>query len=84
MVRNDQLALLQELVGDANAFAEQSAGILAQIEHQALQISKLVERFGHFMLGGFLEAGDVEVADAGLDQEVRGRRCCAESRRAPG
>ena len=44
VVRNDQLALLQELVGHADAFAEQAAGILPQIEDQALQIAHLVER----------------------------------------
>ncbi len=71
MMGNDQLTLLEELVGDANAFAEQSAGILAKIEHQAFEVTHLIKRFGDFMLGGLLESGDVHVADAGLDHEVQ-------------
>src|SRR5580698_4864027 len=70
-MRDDQLSLLQEFVGYAYAFAEQSSGILAQIKHQTFQISHLIERFGNFMLGGFLESGDVHVSDAGLDHEVQ-------------
>ena len=35
MVRNDHLALLQEMVGHRHAFIQQAAGIAAQIEHQA-------------------------------------------------
>ena len=49
MMRNDQLTLLQELVGNAHAFVEQAARILPQVENQALQIAHLVERFGNFM-----------------------------------
>ena len=55
VMRNDELSLLQELVGHANAFAQQSAGIAAQIENQSLQIAELIERFGNFMLGGLVE-----------------------------
>ena len=69
MMRNDQLALLQEFVGNAHAFAQQSAGILAQVQNQPFQIAELVERIGDFVLGGLLEAGNVDVANAGLDQE---------------
>ena len=36
MVRNDQLSLTQELVGNADALGQQSAGILAQVKDQAL------------------------------------------------
>ncbi len=37
MVGNDQLTLVQELVGDAHAFTQQAAGILAQVKNQSLQ-----------------------------------------------
>src|SRR5947207_9025503 len=69
-MRNDQLALFQELVGHANAFAEQSAGILPQVKHQALAAAELVERIGYLMLGGFLEPCDWNVAHARLNQET--------------
>ncbi len=45
MVRDDELSLLQELVGHAYAFTEQSAGILAKIEDQTLEIAHLIEHF---------------------------------------
>ena len=37
-MRNDDLALLQELVRHRHAFVQQPAGILAQIEHQPLDV----------------------------------------------
>ena len=70
-MRNDELSLLQKLVGHADAFTQQSAGILAQIEDQTLQMSpNSSSASANFMFGGLLEAGDVHVADAGLDQEM--------------
>ena len=63
-MRNDQLSLTQELVSNADAFVEQAAGILPQIEDQSLQVAHLIERVGNFVLRGFVEAGDVHVADA--------------------
>ena len=38
VMRHDQLALLQEVIGHGDAFVQQSAGIVAQVEHQALNI----------------------------------------------
>ena len=67
---NDQLTPLQEFVRHANAFAEQASGIAAQIEDQALQIAELIKRVGDLVFRGFVEAADVHVADAGLDQEM--------------
>ena len=61
---------LQELVGDADAFAQQPAGIASQVEDQSLQIAERIERFRNFVLGRFVEAVDVHVADARLDQEM--------------
>ena len=70
-MRNDQLSLMQELVRHAHAFVEQAAGILPQIKNQSLQVAHLVERVRHFMLRGFIETGNVHIADSGLDQEVQ-------------
>jgi hypothetical protein len=41
MVRNDQLSLMQELVGHAHAIIEQPAGILSQDEDQSLELAGL-------------------------------------------
>ena len=71
MVGNDELPLAQELVGDADALAEQAAGVLPEVENQAFEIAHFVERVCHFMLGGLIETGDVHVADAGADHEVQ-------------
>src|ERR1700722_3026569 len=67
---NDELTPLQELVSHAYAFAQQAAGIAAQIENQAFQIAEPIQRVGDFVFGGLIEAADVHVADAGLDQEM--------------
>src|SRR5215475_14987877 len=67
---NDELPLLEELVGYANAFAEQATGVTPQVQNQALQITERIERLGNLALGSFVEPVDVHVADARLDQEV--------------
>src|SRR5581483_8051722 len=69
-MRDDELALLQELVSYANSFAEQAARIAAQVEDQSLQISEGIQSLGDLMLGGLVEAIHVHVADAGFDQEM--------------
>src|SRR5260370_1144770 len=63
--------MLEEFIGDAYAFTEQASGILPQIEEQSLQIAHLIQSLGYFMLGGFLESGDVHVTDARLNHEVQ-------------
>src|SRR4029077_19932808 len=71
VVGDDQLALREEFVGNAYAFTQQPSWILPQIEDQAFQIAHLIESFGNFMLGRFLESGNVHVTDAGLDHEMQ-------------
>src|SRR4051812_10721189 len=70
MMRNDQLSTLQELVGYSHAFAQQPARVLPQVKNQAFDIAHLFERLRDFMLGGFLESGNVHVADTRLDHEM--------------
>src|SRR5580658_7319187 len=70
MVRNDKLTPLQEFVSHADALTEQTAGIAAQVEDQALQIAELIERVGDFVFRGFVESADVHVSEAGLDEEM--------------
>ena len=68
-LRDDDLALLEELVGDVDGFVEQTAGVAAEVEDQAVEVAEVVERVAYFAAGGLHEAGDVDVADAGTDQE---------------
>ena len=70
MVGNDDLSLLQELVSHADAFTQQSAGILPQVEDQPVDVAQLIQRLPQLVLGGLLETGDVDVADAGANQEM--------------
>ena len=55
VVRNDGLPLLQELVGDRDAFVEQAAGIVAQIEHQAVDVvfTQFLQRVFQFLARWF-------------------------------
>ena len=70
-LRDDDLALLQELVGHVDGFVEEAAGVAAEIEDEAVEIARteVVERVADFVAGGLDKAGDVDVADAGTDQE---------------
>ena len=70
MVRNDERAFAQEFVGHADAFAEQSTGILAEIEDEPFRSPISSRACGDFVLGGLVESSDVHVADAGPDHEM--------------
>src|SRR5271167_287236 len=70
VVGNNDLSLLQELVGHADAFAQQSAGILPQVEDQAVEVTHLIKRLPQLVLGRLLEAGDVNVAYARPNHEM--------------
>ena len=68
-MRNDDLTLLQEFVGNANTFIQQSARIAAKIEDQAFQIAKALQRVFNFRFRGFIEGCYVHVADSRPHQE---------------
>src|SRR5260370_38505829 len=70
MVRDDDLSLLKKFVSDAYAFAEQPAGIAAEIEHHALKVAEFVQRLDHFGLGGLIKAGYVHMANARPTEEL--------------
>src|ERR1700680_4226484 len=70
VMRDDDLSLLKKFVSYAHAFAEQSAGIAAEIENQALKVAEFVQRLDHFGLGGLIEAGDMHIADARPNEEM--------------
>ena len=74
MVGNDKLSFVQELVSDTHAFVEQATWVLPKIEDQAFQVAllrKSVKRVLNFFFGGFVEARNVHVADAGSNQEMK-------------
>src|SRR5437867_12906843 len=69
MMRNNELSLAQELIGNSYTFIKQPAGILAKIENKTLQIAHLVQRIRNFMLCGLVETSDVHVSNARPNQE---------------
>ena len=71
VVRNDELVFVEEHVADGYGFIEQAAGIAAHVEDEAVELRgvELFEGFGDFAVGGFVEAGEADVADAGLEHE---------------
>jgi len=68
-LRDDDLTLLQELVGHIDGFVQEAAGVAAEVKHETVDVTELVERVADFVAGGFDEARDVNVADAGAKQE---------------
>src|ERR1700746_2372672 len=74
MVGNNELTLVQELVRNSDAFVEQSAWILPQVENQTFQITLLIEgiqRILNFLFGGLIETRNVHVTDPGTDHEMQ-------------
>ena len=55
------------MVAHVDRLAQQPAGVVAQVEDKALQVAEAVDGFGHFVAGGLLELGEMDVADAGTN-----------------
>ena len=55
------------MVANLDRLAEQAAGIVAQVEDQALQVAEAVDGVVDFLAGGLLKLGEVNVADAGTN-----------------
>src|SRR2546429_1793094 len=70
MMRNNELSLAQELIGNSYTFIKQPTGILTKIENKPLQIAHLIQRIRNFMLRRLVETSDVHVANARPNQEV--------------
>src|SRR5579863_6632804 len=70
VMRNNYLTLFQELVGNANAFTQQAAGVATQVKNQTFQIAHFIERLRDFFFRSLVEAGHVQVADAGTNQKM--------------
>src|SRR5207237_1532037 len=71
MMRNNELSLAQELIGNSYTFIKQPAGILTKIENKTLQIDHLVQRIRNFMLRRLVETSEVHVANARPNKEVQ-------------
>ena len=74
MVRNDDLALLQELVGDGDARVQQAAGIAAEVEDEALDVllAETPEVLFELAAGVLAELEDLDVRDSGRTQVASG------------
>src|SRR5260370_13345617 len=70
-MRNDDLSFTQKLVGNTNAFIQQTTGIAAQIKDEAFEITELVQRFHNFMLRCFIEGADMHVTDSGANLKFK-------------
>ena len=85
-LRNDDLALLQELVADIDGLVEQAARIAAEVDDEAVDV--LAESLSSASPTSrpvvSMKLSDVNVADAGLNHEceIDGRH--AGSHRGPG
>ncbi len=66
-LRNDGLPLGQQVVANVHRLAQQASGIAAQVKDQALERPKALDGVFHFLAGGLLELGEVDVADAGAN-----------------
>ncbi len=69
---DDDLALLEELVGHVDGFGQQAAGVAAEVEDEALHVVVFIygiDGVADFVAGSFDEAGDADVADAGTNVE---------------
>ena len=70
-MRDHHFAFPQIMPSHRDAFIEQSAGILAQIQNQTSDVgfTQLIELVFHLLAGIFVERGDMHVGDAGAEPE---------------
>src|SRR3954465_11692891 len=68
---DDDLALLEETVGHSDPFIEESAGIVAEVEDEALNVvlAEALEIVLYFAAGVLIERLDIDVHDARPDEE---------------
>src|SRR5207302_9916961 len=73
---DDHLALVEEVIGDADGGIEQTARILAKVEDELLHPLpfQLLDRFVELANGRGGEVFDADVADAGLQHQHVGNR----------
>src|SRR6185437_12815514 len=67
--RRNDLAAVDEGVGDLDRLVEQAAGIVAKVENIALQLrlarvgAEMIEGLAHPVVGFLVELGDADIAD---------------------
>jgi len=71
MVGDNQRALFEEVVGHIHALVQQPAGVVAEVQHQALDIvlAQALQVVVEFAARGFGKAQDLEVGDPRLHPE---------------
>ncbi len=69
--KRSKLALAQELVGYADAFACRPPGFCRKSRIEAFQFAHLIEGVGNLFFRGLVESGDVQIADSGLMRKCR-------------
>ena len=70
-MRNNQLTLLQEVIGNGDTLIQQSTWILTKVQHQTLDVvfADLFERVFQFFARVLVKLLNVDVGDAGLQPE---------------
>ena len=71
----DDLALLEEIVGDGDRLVEQAARVVAQVEHEPDQLVaglllQVLDRVAQAEVGLLVEAGDPHIADIALEMRA--------------
>ena len=71
----DDQALVEEGVGDFHRGVEHAAGVVAQVQHQTLELAvvlflQFVDGVGQILAGVGLEVGDAQIAEAILETAV--------------
>ncbi len=64
-LRDDGLALGEQVVADLDRLAQQAAGVIAQVKNEPMQVLEAVDGVDHFLGRGFLELGEMDVAHTG-------------------
>ena len=70
-LRVNHQAAVDKQVGYRNAGTQDAAGVIAQVNHQALQLGlrhQLIQGSGGFIAGGSAELGDAQIAIAGCQK----------------
>ena len=70
---NDEVAILQELIGNRHGSLQISAAIILQVEDQPLHTLLLqrFKRFHHFLIGSSSEIAEMDIADTRTDDVCR-------------
>jgi hypothetical protein len=68
---DDQLAALEEAIGDADRLIQRAAGVVAEIEHQTLHPFRrqVLQRAADFLVGRFRKISELDIAGLVVDHD---------------